>query len=69
MSGGMLTGLAFNYTMDGDTNIKPTDLFIDKGADGTWDFLVRLYGTSLGGAVGEYNLYAISLPLGTKKVQ
>jgi hypothetical protein len=63
----MLTGLAFNYTMDGDTNIKPTDLFIDKGADGTWDFLVRLYDTSLGGAVGEYNLYAINLPLGTKK--
>ena len=65
--GGILTSLAFNYTMDGDTNIKPTDLFIDKGADGTWDFLVRLYDTSLGGAVGEYNLYAINLPLGTKK--
>ena len=64
VGGGKLTGLTFNYSMDGDANIKPTDLFIDKGADGTWDFLVRLYDTSLGGAAGNYNLYSINLPLG-----
>ena len=64
VGGGKLTGLTFNYSMDGDANIKPTDLFIDKGADGTWDFLVRLYDTSLRGAAGSYNLYSINLPLG-----
>ena len=63
ITGGMLTGLVFDYSMDGDANIKPTDLFIDRGADGTWDFLVRLYDTSLEGDVGNYNLYSINLPL------
>jgi hypothetical protein len=66
-NGTNLTSLSFNYMMNKDQYspyIKPTDLFIDKGADGTWDYLVRLYQTS--GGQGSYNLYSINLALNDK---
>ncbi|QEM68652.1 PEP-CTERM sorting domain-containing protein [Geobacter sp. FeAm09] len=43
-------------------NIASGDLFIDAGADGTWDYVVRALGTSLNGTY-SLGLYAINVAL------
>ena len=60
--GGTLQRITFNYWLEGshsESYIKPMDLFIDRGADHTWDYVVRLYG--VGAGAGNYQMYSISL--------
>ena len=60
--GGKLQRITFNYQLHGDSfesYIKPMDLFIDKGGDHTWDYVVQLYGIGTGS--GNYSLYSITL--------
>jgi hypothetical protein len=61
-AGGKLKRITFNYQLQGSSfehYIKPMDLFIDKGGDHTWDYVVKLYGVGTG--AGTYQLYSISL--------
>jgi hypothetical protein len=60
--GGKLQRITFNYQLQGssfESYIKPMDLFIDRGANHTWDYAVRLYGAGTG--AGTYQMYSISL--------
>lgn len=60
--GGKLDKITFNYNLKGywyENYIKPGDLFIDAGGDGTWDYVVQILG--IGTGAGNYDLYSISL--------
>jgi hypothetical protein len=60
--GGKLQRITFNYLLGGsnfEDSLKPMDLFIDKGGDHTWDYVVQLYGVGTG--AGNYSLYSITL--------
>jgi hypothetical protein len=59
--GGKLQRITFNYQSSGSfqSYIKPMDLFIDKGGDNTWDYVVQLYG--VGTKASNYSLYFITL--------
>jgi len=59
--GGKLQRITFNYQSSGSfqSYIKPMDLFIDKGGDHTWDYVVQLYG--VGTIASNYSLYSITL--------
>jgi hypothetical protein len=59
---GKLKNLTFNYELNGsgfESYIKPGDLFIDVGGEGTWDYVVKVLG--IGSEPGNYALYSISL--------
>jgi hypothetical protein len=59
---GYLEQIWFNYKADNYLSIwnvlKPSDLFIDIGADNTWNYLVNTNGQKSG---GDYNLFSIAL--------
>jgi hypothetical protein len=60
--GGKLQNITFNYNLNGswyESYIKPGDLFIDVGGEGTWDYVVNIFGIVPGS--GNYALYSISL--------
>jgi hypothetical protein len=60
--GGKLKNITFNYKLNGsgfESYIKPGDLFIDVGGDGTWEYVVKVLG--IGSGPGNYPLYKISL--------
>lgn len=60
--GGKLKKLIFNYELNGsgfEFYIKPGDLFIDVGGEGTWDYVVKVL--EIGSGQGDYPLYSISL--------
>lgn len=71
-SSSYLTDLTFdiyaNTHLAGFLDLRPSDLFIDKDADNTWDYLVKSYTAhgsgSLSDVNGDYDLYEISQPLG-----
>jgi hypothetical protein len=60
--GGKLKNITFNYKLNGsgfESYIKPADLFIDVGGEGSWDYVVKILG--IGSGPGNYALYQISL--------
>jgi len=76
----LLTQLTFNRTTNSDnwTVLSAGDLFIDLGGNQSWDYVVDLtdwddYGPTKNRAgtdnkdpaAGYYNLYAVTIPLGT----
>lgn len=69
---GLLTKLTFNQTTLSSAFWKvlgPGDLFLDKDANGTWDYVVDLTNWTTAGttnadpAAGSYNLYQTSIDL------
>ncbi|MFZ5994500.1 MAG: PEP-CTERM sorting domain-containing protein [Thermodesulfobacteriota bacterium] len=61
-SNGHLENICFNYKADNYLSIwnvlKPSDLFIDIGADNTWDYLVKTNGQK---TAGDYGLFSINI--------
>ena len=61
---GKLERITFNYHLNGvgpnplEQYFKAGDLFIDKGRNGTWDYLVRVYNQT---APENYNVCSVSL--------
>ncbi len=71
---GLLTRLTFQQTTLSSTfwnALSPGDLFLDKDANGTWDYVVDLTNWTTAGtgnpdpAAGSYNLYSTSIALGS----
>jgi hypothetical protein len=65
---GSLTSLSFSYTQQSYAHnpsipLKAGALFVDKNADGIWDYVVDTYGVDDGTnhGAGSYNLYAVSI--------
>ncbi len=72
IAGGQLTNLIFNRAAGTSPNwwvLSPGDLFIDTGADKTWDYIVDLSSWISSGkgnsdpGPGNYSIYLISLAL------
>jgi hypothetical protein len=66
---GFLESVSFRYTQLGYANnsgipLKAGALFIDKNADGTWDYVVNTLGADDVNQQGSsgYNLYSVSIP-------
>jgi len=61
-SNGYLENICFNYKADNYLSIwnvlKPSDLFIDIGADNTWNYLVKTNGQT---TAGDYGLFSINV--------
>lgn len=55
---GYLTGIVIQYTADNYLNLwgvlKPSDLFIDVGADGNWNYLIKSFEIMGQGSVDTY---------------
>jgi hypothetical protein len=64
IEGGYLKSIQFTYKADAGENLniwsllKPSDLFIDRGADSTWDSVVKTNGQV---NAGSYPVYSINL--------
>ncbi|MFC1646254.1 PEP-CTERM sorting domain-containing protein [Candidatus Omnitrophota bacterium] len=74
VTGGILTGLTINRALQAGGSysfLSPGDLFIDLGANQTWDYVVDLtsWGISSPGnpdpGAGNYNLIAVNLAMGS----
>jgi len=75
-SGGYLTKVTVNQSSSPSSYsvLSPGDLFIDTGANGTWDYVLALTSvwnphtagkTNQNPSAGDYSLYAVALNLGT----
>jgi hypothetical protein len=75
-SGGYLTKVTLNQSSSPSSYsvLSPGDLFIDTGANGTWDYVLALTSvwnphtagkTNQNPSAGDYSLYAVALNLGT----
>lgn len=63
-----LTSLTFDYTATNPwlintfwQHLRPGDLFIDKGADGNWDYVFDISNTTVGSQTGT--VYSFSTPI------
>ena len=63
-STGYLQKITFNYTDFSDSRLVPAGLFIDIGANNTWDYYVDLNGQKTS---GNRNLYTFTSPFSSQK--